>query len=182
MSVSRAESCLRMPNISSCLRIVDAFSTSSSSANETSSAGVLVFSSWSFISRIRNVLWKSGRRRVGNCNAADRKEKKKCRRSWVARSFGAPVPMHQPAPIHWSQNPIASAYVRWDGVKIGKQSASGKRPNVLCTGNALMSKRFQHHEQNDNNHRDCWYLVDYPIEFWRMLIAVGGESLYPAGE
>src|SRR5262249_24354672 len=39
-------------------------------------------------------------------------EKKKCRRSWVARSFGAPVPMHQPAPIHWSQNPIACAYVR----------------------------------------------------------------------
>src|SRR6476661_4117911 len=181
MSVSRAESCLRMPNISSCLRIVDAFSTSSSSANETSSAGVLAFSSWSFISRIQMSYgnwagsgWETRRSRL--------EEKKKCRRSWVARSFGAPVPMHQPAPVHWSQNPIASAYVRWDGVKIGKQSASGKRPNVLCTGNALMSKRFQHHEQNDKNHRDCWYLVDYPIEFWRMLIAVGGESLYPAGE
>ena len=34
-------SCLRMANISSCLRMVLAFSTPFSSANETSSAGVL---------------------------------------------------------------------------------------------------------------------------------------------
>jgi hypothetical protein len=27
-------------------------------------------------------------------------------------ALGLGVPMHQPAPIHWSQNPIASAYVR----------------------------------------------------------------------
>src|SRR5262245_66658825 len=56
MSVSRTESCLRMPNISSCLRMVLAFSTSSSSANDTSSAGVLDFSSWSLISRMRVVM------------------------------------------------------------------------------------------------------------------------------
>jgi hypothetical protein len=30
---------------------------------------------------------------------------------------------HQPAPIHWSQNPIASAYVRGDVAKIRKQNA-----------------------------------------------------------
>src|SRR3979411_2325629 len=53
ISVSRIESCLRMPNISSCLRMVLAFSTSSSSAKDTSSAGVLALRSWSFISRIR---------------------------------------------------------------------------------------------------------------------------------
>src|ERR1700730_9337919 len=53
MSVSRIDSCLRMPNISSCLRMVLAFSTSSSSAKETSSAGVLALRSWSFISRMR---------------------------------------------------------------------------------------------------------------------------------
>ena len=45
MSVSRMESCLRMPNISSCLRIVEAFSTSLLSANCSSSAGVFALSS-----------------------------------------------------------------------------------------------------------------------------------------
>src|ERR1700749_2907297 len=52
MSVSAAASCLRMANISSCLRMVLAFSTPFSSANETSSAGVLDLRSWSLISRI----------------------------------------------------------------------------------------------------------------------------------
>ncbi len=46
-------SCLRMANISSCLRMVLAFSTSCSSAKERSSAGVLDLRSWSFISRMR---------------------------------------------------------------------------------------------------------------------------------
>src|SRR6516225_8421024 len=53
ISVSRIDSCLRMPNISSCLRLVLAILTSSSSAKETRSAGVLALRSWSFISRIR---------------------------------------------------------------------------------------------------------------------------------
>src|ERR1700751_4294098 len=52
MSVSAAASCLRIANISSCLRMVLAFSTPFSSANETSSAGVLDLRSWSLISRI----------------------------------------------------------------------------------------------------------------------------------
>src|SRR5215468_1806328 len=56
MSTSRLASCLRIANISSCLRMVLAFSTSSSSANVRSSVGDLDFKSWSFISRMRVVL------------------------------------------------------------------------------------------------------------------------------
>src|ERR1700722_12579459 len=84
MSASRAESCLRMPNISSCLRMVEAFSTSSSSAKETSSAGDLVLSSWSFISRIRNILWKLGQRQDRDRGDAGGK---KGRRSWVGGTW-----------------------------------------------------------------------------------------------
>ena len=58
MSISWVASCLRIANISSCLRMVLAFSTSCSSAKDTSSAGVLDLRSWSFISRIGVVLWK----------------------------------------------------------------------------------------------------------------------------
>src|SRR5262252_3275422 len=56
MSTSRLASCLRIANISSCLRMVLAFSTSSSSAKVRSSVGDLDFKSWSFISRMRVVL------------------------------------------------------------------------------------------------------------------------------
>src|SRR5262245_61887716 len=153
MSVSRAESCLRMPNISSCLRIVDAFSTSSSSANETSSAGVLAFSSWSFISRIQNVLWKLGRQRVGKRDAADWKRRRsavglglrgalgvRSRCTSRLQSTGARTQLHPPT-------------FGWDSLKIRKQSASGKRPDVLCTSNAIKSKRFQHHKEHDDDHR-----------------------------
>jgi hypothetical protein len=37
-----------------------------------------------------------------------------------------PGPDAQAAPIHWSQNATASAYVWWDGRKIGKDWTSGK--------------------------------------------------------
>ena len=40
ISVSRCESCLRIANMSSCLRMVLAFSTSNSSAKVMSSVGV----------------------------------------------------------------------------------------------------------------------------------------------
>src|SRR3954464_5512778 len=56
MSTSFKASCLRIANISSCLRIVLAFSISCSSANARSSGGDLDFRSWSFISRMRVVL------------------------------------------------------------------------------------------------------------------------------
>src|SRR3954454_8915779 len=59
MSVSWIASCFRMANISSCLRMVLAFSTPFSSANETSSAGVFDLRSWRFISRIGVVLWSN---------------------------------------------------------------------------------------------------------------------------
>src|ERR1700760_1029056 len=62
MSVSAAARFLRMANISSCLRMVLAFSTPFSSANETSSAGVFDLRSWSLISRIGVVLWSNFRK------------------------------------------------------------------------------------------------------------------------
>src|ERR1700748_775056 len=65
ISVSASESCLRMANNSSCLRMVLAFSTPFSSANETSSAGVLDLRSWSLISRIGVVLWSIYQREGG---------------------------------------------------------------------------------------------------------------------
>jgi len=46
------------------------------------------------------------------------------RRSWVVRSFGPRTPMHQSAPVHWSQNSAASAYVGWDFAKIRKDRSS----------------------------------------------------------
>ena len=104
------------------------------------------------------------------------------REPWAVKSFGLRSRCHQPAPIHWSHNPIASAYVRWDMPNIRKQSVSGKRRNVLCTGNTLGSERFQHHKQHDDDHGDCRYLVDYPIEFLRMPITVGGKIFHPAGQ
>src|SRR4029077_6399707 len=45
----------------------------------------------------------------------------------VGRSFGPGPPMHQSAPVHWSQNSAASAYVGWDGAKIRKDRSSSKR-------------------------------------------------------
>src|SRR5215813_4996662 len=67
ISTSWVASCLRIANISSCLRMVLAFSTWCSSANATSSAGVLDLRSWSFISRIGGLRpWKIYRRRLEN--------------------------------------------------------------------------------------------------------------------
>jgi hypothetical protein len=40
-----------------------------------------------------------------------------------------PNPMHPVAPVHWSQNATASAYVRWDDLNIGKDTTSGKSRN-----------------------------------------------------
>src|ERR1700742_4123357 len=55
MSTSLAASCLRIANICSCLRMVEAFSTACSSAKARSSVGDLDLRSWSFISRIRGI-------------------------------------------------------------------------------------------------------------------------------
>src|SRR5262249_20850988 len=70
MSTSLVASCLRMANISSCLRIVLAFSTWCSSAKASNSVGDLTLRSWSFISRIggpgrKSVAKKTNRRGRG---------------------------------------------------------------------------------------------------------------------
>src|SRR5438552_14313952 len=82
MSVSAIARFLRMANISSCLRMVLAFSTAFSSANETSSAGVFDLRSWSLISRIgvvlRSILDLEG---MGDGLKKKRTRKRKVRRS-----------------------------------------------------------------------------------------------------
>src|SRR3954468_10984742 len=55
MSISFVASCLRIANICSCLRMVEAFSTACSSAKASSSTGDLDLRSWSFISRMRGI-------------------------------------------------------------------------------------------------------------------------------
>ena len=57
MSISFWASCLRIANINSCLRMVEAFSTLCSSAKPSNSMGDLDLRSWSFISRMRVILW-----------------------------------------------------------------------------------------------------------------------------
>src|SRR5580692_10378511 len=56
---STLASCLRMANINSCLRIVEAFSTSFSSANANNSVGDFCCNSLSFISRIGGPLLRT---------------------------------------------------------------------------------------------------------------------------
>src|SRR6476659_10652145 len=76
MSISLAASCLRMANICSCLRMVEAFSTACSSAKARSSVGDLDLRSWSFISRMRGLLrvvrraLRNGQRREGGGEVA----------------------------------------------------------------------------------------------------------------
>src|SRR6201989_1534218 len=72
-----------MANSSSCLRMVLAFSTPFSSANETSSAGVLDLRSSSLISRIGVVLW--GNLGGGGCEEALKCGRVKARSAGLAR-------------------------------------------------------------------------------------------------
>ena len=58
---------------------------------------------------MRNVLWKLGQRRNWDCGVAGEGED---RRSWALRGLGPRTLMHQAAPVRWSQNATASAYVR----------------------------------------------------------------------
>src|ERR1700746_1779334 len=107
MSTSRLASCLRIANISSCLRMVLAFSTSSSSAKVSSSVGVFDFKSWSFIYRLRVVLvgpaggYEKWAGRNGGGDSQDRDE--------IGRSaFGL---MRRPVPVS-DRTRFASACVQ----------------------------------------------------------------------
>src|SRR5271166_5227290 len=179
MSVSRAESCLRIPNISSCLRIVLAFSTSSSSAKETSSAGDLVFSSWSFISRIQNFLWEWASD-GWDCDVTG--GKKEAAGLGLRGALGAPVP---DASAGSSQLEPELNCIRLRSVgfcKDRKRTPVRQGPRRTMHYNAAHSKRFQHHENNDQDHQRCRYLIDYTIECLRMAVAVSGKIFYPPGE
>src|SRR5271170_3272520 len=121
-----------------------------------------------------------GQRRIGNCDVTGGKKEPQvlgCDGLWEPWS-----PMHQPAPVTWSQNSTASAYVRWDLAKIGKERPSGKGRDGLYTGNADRSKGFQHYENNNDNHQDRRYLIDYTIELLRIPVVVGGKIFHPSGK
>src|SRR5215468_8885706 len=145
MSTSRLASCLRIANISSCLRMVLAFSTSSSSANVRSSVGDLDFKSWSFISRMRVVLggylagafqkW-AGRNKGGNRRIRDE----------IGRlAFGL---MRRPVPIS-DRTRFASAAVRGagEGCDFAVRRARGR--GKLSAG----LKWFHHRQNHDSDHQ-----------------------------
>src|SRR5712691_12105686 len=160
ISVSRTASCLRMPNISSCLRMVLAFSTSSSSANDTSSAGVLALRSWSFISRMRG----SPMEGTGEPKkAADRYGEGESQ--VLSEAFG---PMPRPVP-HLGRYSKASACVRGDKTQDMKRLFRAQVVvRTLWTAGrpgGQTSERFNHRQDHDSDHEDCRHLVDNSIEF-----------------
>src|SRR6476646_9462288 len=95
MSVSLAASCLRMANISSCLRRVLALSTSSCSANDKSSTGDFALRSCSFISGMdsESLLGGEEERKGGTCRACGG-------RRTVARRVGAALLKEAGACLH----------------------------------------------------------------------------------
>src|SRR3954464_4198927 len=171
MSTSFSASCLRIANISSCLRIVLAFSISCSSANARSSGGDLDFRSCSFISRMRVVLRgvSAGALKTNGAGGGIRKEG---RRSWVSAGIlRGLTPMRR-----WSNTPdrdsTASAYVRWDAVNIRKNTRickSGPQRRLAAAGTSPVlvkgSERLHHREDHDNDHEGGGYLVENPKEF-----------------
>src|SRR5579872_2688743 len=177
ISVSRAESCLRMPNISSCLRIVLAFSTSSSSANETSSAGVLDLRSWSFISRMRVESYWDDRRRSSKCNG------------WSARGGGRIADLRRglgPSGPMQRQVPITRTGTRLHLPAFGEIAPTYEN-NVRCARvspwrTSLFSdrsERLDHHQDHDRDHENRRHLIDNTIEFLAILIPVSGEIRNP---
>src|ERR1700681_1296879 len=59
------------------------------------------------------------------------------------KGLGGPGPDAQAAPILWSPNATASAYVGWDGLKIGKRVSSGKCRDRFYMNNRLATHRSQ---------------------------------------
>src|ERR1700689_4941197 len=170
---STLASCLRIANINSCLRIVDAFSTSFSSANTRSSVGDFCFNSLSFISRIggpcsrtcgragpkSQTCWKmalTSRRGGLSCQAAATKV-----------GSGDPAP-HGTRVYGWRRFIIAFAKIF----------------NGLLPRRAIQARKglkWLHHSQNhDQDHEDCRNFVHDAIEPGWPNIGVGCESAHEA--
>src|SRR3977135_376072 len=97
ISISLEASCLRIANINSCLRIVEAFSTVCSSAKASNSVGVLDLRSWSFISRMRAIPVKTTGKGGGTGREGGRKG---IAGLWERSGDLAPEP--DATPSHWT--------------------------------------------------------------------------------
>src|ERR1700756_4677877 len=140
MSVSAAARFFRIANISSCLRMVLAFSTPFSSANETSSAGVLDLRSWSLISRIGVVLW-SNFQREGMRGGFRESGHEKRGPQFKARK--APEGFKPDAAAGLDRDATTSACVGWDLLNIENQLAFRKQRQGPTRPNSLASSAHQ---------------------------------------
>src|SRR5215475_4276170 len=114
MSTSLVASCFRMANISSCLRMVLAFSTWCSSAKASNSVGDLTLRSWSFISRIGGS-WEKRRR-----------DKKSTLEREESQVLGERASDPMSRPILTDPTKGSSACVRGDGGNIGEELSRRK--------------------------------------------------------
>src|SRR5262245_54413827 len=130
MLVSLMASCLRMPNISSCLRMVEAFSTSFSSAKARSSDGVLDLRSWSVISRMR----VSPGNGVGGDENARAKRRGEGGESQVCGKASGHLPDVATVRIHGGGCPLHQPAFREISRKYEKTLFSASGDADFCTG------------------------------------------------
>src|SRR5690242_15871827 len=158
MSVSAIASCFRMANISSCLRMVLAFSTPFSSAKETSSAGVFDLRSWSLISRIGVVLWSNFQEEGGaRWLQEKRARKKRPASSKQGKRRMASNLMRRPV---MDRNATTSACVGWDKHNIESRLAFRKQPQRRTGVRAYPSERLDDHHYHDADHQNGRHLID----------------------
>src|SRR5260221_14093700 len=181
MSISWIASCLRMANISSCLRMVLAFSTPFSSANETSSAGVFALRSWSFISRIGVVLWSNLEK---GCEVALRKSgHEKGRSAGLSEESAGEASNLMRWPVQGrNRNATTSACVGWDFGNIENRPTFRKEVKYLKFWQRHCLKRLHHYQDNDQDHQNSRYLIDNPVEFLTPPVVIAGEILDASGK
>src|SRR5262245_39644863 len=155
MSTSLVASCLRMANISSCLRMVLAFSISCSSAKARSSGGVLDLRSCSFISRMRVVSYGSS----GVWKKLKLTLEVEMRAGLGLGLVGA-WPDAVDDPITQDRDSNASACVRWDVANIRKVRLFCKGRGWISDRRVTGSERLKHHHKHDQDHEDGRYLVE----------------------
>src|SRR5262245_50207728 len=74
------------------------------------------------------------------------------------------------------RNATTSACVGWDDINIEKRSVLRKQARE----GRLWSKRFDDHQNDDENHQYRRYLIDNTVEFLAARIPVGAKILHPA--
>src|SRR3984885_5541019 len=164
MSISWIASCLRMANISSCLRMVLAFSTPFSSANATSSAAVWALRSWSLISRIGVVLWGTYERR--GCKEAFWNADQIRKSAGLSEESADEASNLMRRPVQQgNRDATTSACVGWE-YRQYRKSTEFPQDGVRwrCSREARL-KRLNHYQDNDPDHQDGRYLVDTTIKF-----------------